>query len=445
MRRLFSGHMHRAAVRMLAVAMGIALAACQTTQTSSPRPPGLASLENDGALGDIARAQSVGNDVQRGDSALATGDLASARKAFSAAMRTSPSDPRPVIGLAETFLALGDLDKADELLRLVAEASDGSANPRVLQGRGLVALKQGRIDDAVRLLRDSVAADPRLWRAWLGLGQTWVRKGNYTAARAAFVKAEAFGSDKAAINNDIGMARLAENAPDDAIRYFERALAHEPGHEIARGNIRIARAMKGDYDSAISGAGPETAADVMNNVGYIAILNGDYEIADTLLRRALQISPVYHTAAVANLDLLKQTVRDAPRAGLATGGSSGTTATPPQTAQIALQPATPEPSGAAITRDPPPAGQPHVGQSPVSEQQGAAASAGERQSTDGRATDTAPEQAGIEDRPPATPAAAKAPASGRQALASVAASPNSAGLARSDADPALPGKAKREH
>ncbi|MFK7944641.1 MAG: hypothetical protein AB8B85_17280, partial [Paracoccaceae bacterium] len=48
----------------------------------------------------------------------------------------------------------------------------------------------------------------------------------------------------------------------------------------------------------------EELPDALNNVGYIAVVNGDFAVADQYLRRAMEISPTYHEAAAANLNLL---------------------------------------------------------------------------------------------------------------------------------------------
>ena len=188
---------------------------------------------------------------------------------------------------------------------------------RVDQGRGLVALRLGRADEAVTLLGRSVQADEGLWRAWLGLGQAHDRLGQSSAARRAFNAAERSAPNQAAVLNDIGMSYVSEKSPAQALEYFQRALAADPAFEIARGNIRIAKAMLRSYADAVAGTPQDKLPDVLNNVGYIAILNKDFQVADQYLRRAIDLSPVYHQAAVANLDLLARMSADAPGRQLA--------------------------------------------------------------------------------------------------------------------------------
>jgi Flp pilus assembly protein TadD len=266
----------------------------------------------------VDRPERVASEMARGQQALSAGDLSTAQAAFTAALRGSPNDPEPALGLAETYLAMGDLKTAGKLFDLVEKSSSGPDEGRLLQGRGLVALGQGETDEAVRLLERSVDRSPGLWRAWAGLGRAYGRQGKSRQARDAFARAEDAAPARALVINDIGMLHLEENDPAAALEAFQRALAIDPANLTASANARIARAMLGDYDAAASGARPEELPDVLNNVGYIAIVNGDFEVADRFLRRAVEISPVYHEAASANLDLLAQAMKGVPV--LATAG-----------------------------------------------------------------------------------------------------------------------------
>ncbi len=289
----------------------LALAGCETS--------GLTEAEPDAAPA-VDRPERVTSELARGQQALASGDLSSAQAAFTAALRGSPNDPEPALGLAETYLALGDLKTAQRLFDLVASSSSGPDEGRLLQGRGLVALGQGQTDEAVRLLEQSVDRSPGLWRAWAALGRAYGRQGKSHQARTAFARAEDAAPVRAVVINDIGMLHLEEKEPAAALEAFQRALAIDPANATAGANARIARAMLGDYDAAVSGARPDELPDVLNNVGYIAIVNGDFEVADRLLRRAIEISPVYHEAASANLDLLAQAMRGVPVLALAGEG-----------------------------------------------------------------------------------------------------------------------------
>ena len=298
---------------ILAGAALLALAACEAMTVAEPPQPTVPLVD---------RSPRVASEIARGQQALAAGDLAAAQSAFTAALRGSPNDPEPAIGLAETYLALGDAETAGRLFGIVASTEDGARDARLLQGRGLVALQQGRTDEAIELLEQSVRRDPTQWRAWAGLGRGYGRQGKSRQARNAFARAEDAAPSPALVINDVGMLHLESDEPAAALEAFQHALALDSGNATARANARIARALLGDYDAAVSGARPDELPDVLNNVGYIAVIKGDFDTADRLLRRAIDVSPVYHEAARANLDLLAQTIKGVPVLPLSEGGVS---------------------------------------------------------------------------------------------------------------------------
>ncbi len=63
--------------------------------------------------------------------------------------------------------------------------------------------------------------------------------------------------------------------------------------------------MKGDYLTALAGVSRENMADVLNNVGYAAMLRGDYDVAEAYLTRAVEARASFHSQAADNLRMLK--------------------------------------------------------------------------------------------------------------------------------------------
>lgn len=224
--------------------------------------------------------------------------------AFQQASGLKPDDPDSLLALAEAAIAGRDFEKAIQAINRVDKLNGAGTDGRLEQAKGVVAFHTGRLEDAMVELSAAVRLDSSHWRAWTTLGRAHMRKGNVDEARSAFTHAARHAPEMASARNDIGMTHLITRDPHRAIEQFERAIALDPDFELARANMRIARAMLKDYQTAIAGTVPSDLADVLNNVGYLAMVNGDYEVADSYLRRAVEHSPTYHAAAVANLDLL---------------------------------------------------------------------------------------------------------------------------------------------
>ena len=81
--------------------------------------------------------------------------------------------------------------------------------------------------------------------------------------------------------------------------------AEMDGKTAARENLRLAFAWQGKYLRAISGAEGTEMGKVLNNVGFIALLRGDFENAEAYLLRAMEVDPRFNEAASRNLAYLK--------------------------------------------------------------------------------------------------------------------------------------------
>lgn len=309
--------MHRSRVRVAGTTQLAAIIICLATVLSGCVQPGggygggYGSSSADQA-GEFGAGSEQGPPLSQADEALARGDLQAAGDAYRSAMRTS-KDPKAMIGLAETRLASGDLREADRLFLMADRIGDHSA-PRSQQGQGLIALRRGQLSASVNRLKQAVDGDPGLWRSWIGLARAYLQQGDLTASASALSQAEHHAPGNPSMLNDLGVFHLSRQDTAQAKSYFEKAQLAGLDHDYVRANIRIATAMAGQYEAAIAGVTQDALPDALNNAGYAAILNGDLEMADTLLRRAVEISPVYHVAAMANLDLLNQvsTTRNAP-------------------------------------------------------------------------------------------------------------------------------------
>ncbi len=93
---------------------------------------------------------------------------------------------------------------------------------------------------------------------------------------------------------------------EEAVTDFNRALRIDPEFEVARENLRLALAWQGKYVHAMAGAPDTDMARILNNVGFIALMRGDYGNAEAYLLRAMEVDPRYNAPAARNLTYLKQ-------------------------------------------------------------------------------------------------------------------------------------------
>lgn len=244
-----------------------------------------------------ATAGTVAN-VQR---ALDEGRYLDAGRMLDGAILGGGDDPRLMLLTGELALARGAY--SDALARFRRVEGIEAVRARALEGEGLVLSIQGQPDAAIAALNAAVALDPNSWRSWNGLGAEYDRRRDWQKADMAYANALAHSARSPQILNNRGFSYLSRGEPDKAIADFVAALDARPDMQVARNNLRLAIAMKGDYRRAVAGISRDPAAD-LNNAGFAAILRGDYAHARSLLGEAIKARNEYYALAAANLQMV---------------------------------------------------------------------------------------------------------------------------------------------
>ncbi len=290
-RRVEFGHRPkgRAATAGLVLAVLLATAGCATTKEAEPaaKPPE--------KLGPEA--------VALAERAIDAGRHEDAQKILDRVIIADPENPRARLALAELSLAKGSTGTAQQSFAALTEVPDVA--PRALQGEGITLLLMGEQAIGFKRLQAAVAADPGLWRAWNALGSYYDAQADWTAAIDSYEKALAANPNSAMVYNNLGYSYFMQGRPGEAIAALSRSLRIDPKFELARANLRLAYAHKGQYVHALSGSADREIGRNLNNVGYIALLRGDYENAESYLLRAMETDASFNKVAWKNLGYLK--------------------------------------------------------------------------------------------------------------------------------------------
>ena len=285
---------HAAAARLLcSCVLVLGLAACASTTALNP----------DGGVGATAAGGSLA--LESGQADLAAGDYQSAEVAFQEILRRDPQNFDAQLGLGQVALAAGRFQDAERIFgRLANAAGDADRRAQAHEGHGLALISLGRPSEAKTALLAATGAKPDLARGWNGLGQVFDGEQDWPAARQAYERALAVRPEWAGAINNLGISLLTAGDAAGAEQQFARALRLQPKLDAADMNLRLALAAQGRYQEALAGASRERQADVMNNVGYVALLRGDSADAERLFQQALSLSPSLHRPAQRNLDYL---------------------------------------------------------------------------------------------------------------------------------------------
>ncbi|MGH6948444.1 MAG: tetratricopeptide repeat protein [Kiloniellales bacterium] len=273
-----------------ALALALGAAGCATTdvvEETKSAPPLLVSSET------LATAER----------AIDQGRYDDARLVLERVLLAEPDNARAQLALAEIHLAHNGLEAAIRGFEALTDRAEVAG--RAHQGIGIALLLQSRDDEAVKTLEQAVALDPNLWRAWNALGSYHDRNRAWADAGRSYDKALAVKPDSAILYNNRGFSNLLQHRFDSAISDFTVALRFDPDLTPARENLRLALAWTGQYQQALFGVPQAEIGGAFNNIGFVALLRGDFDAAESYLLRSMEADPTFNRVANKNLEYLK--------------------------------------------------------------------------------------------------------------------------------------------
>ncbi len=231
----------------------------------------------DGALDALRRATLVNPEngaklVALGRKARADGDLAHARQVFATAAAASPKDVSVLTEYASVLLQAKDLDAALEPLmkaaaiepdREIVRANLAStlrrkglwkdaekeyreavrADPNyapALRGLGTLLLELGQAEQAIEPLKKAVLRDPTNVESAWALARAQRQTGALKDAAETLSASAALG--KAPLDDEAGAVAYERGRYEEAVGFFDRALAKEPNSPVYKANREKAAA-----------------------------------------------------------------------------------------------------------------------------------------------------------------------------------------------------------
>ena len=294
-RPLFRGCVRASGLVAVAAAVLVALAGCETlSQDQMELDITALPIIQPAAPGTLALAERALSESRHKDA----GEL------IERVLLAEPENWEARLLLAELHLASGSPGRAEPIFESLIDQADGDG--RALQGHGIALTLLGNLDRGMESLQRAVALDSGLWRAWNALGYHHDSNRDWAAAADSYRKALEGNPDSALIYNNRGYSMLMQKRLKEAVADFNRALRMDSEFEVARENLRLALAWQGKYVHAMAGASNRDMPRILNNIGFIAVMRGDYANAEAYLLRAMEADPSYNETAARNLAYLKQ-------------------------------------------------------------------------------------------------------------------------------------------
>ena len=183
-----------------------------------------------------------------------------------------------------------------------------------LTGLGLVLLKKRDNARAREVLTHSLHVENRQWRAHNALGILDDLESEHHSAIDHYKQALAIHPKSPRLLNNLGYSYYLSDDRQNAVALFKRALDEDPDYQLAWQNLGLVYAREEKYSAAVEAfSHTMDAAQAYNDVGYLSMLDGRYELSETFLEEAIKLSPSYYQTANQNrvrVKALKASVAD---------------------------------------------------------------------------------------------------------------------------------------
>jgi Flp pilus assembly protein TadD len=281
-------------IRYLAVVVSIvALAAC-AAQPKAPTPEeqALAASEN----------------LYNGDVAMARGDMDRAIVDYVKALG-HPNTRTPALEkIAYIHFDSNRWEQAERAYReLLAE---NETHYGAHAGLGIVLLRQGKHDEAEKPLQVALSVTTEDWQVHNAMAVVLDLKGNMEMAWKNYEAALKFRPNDPVILNNYGYSHYLSGDWVEAQQYFQMSIAIDQNYEQGWRNLGLVLIRRGDLRGAVDAFGRiMDKHKSLNTVGYVLLLEKEYEGAIRYFNQAIITAPSYYEAAENNL-VAAQTASD---------------------------------------------------------------------------------------------------------------------------------------
>jgi Tfp pilus assembly protein PilF len=254
-----------------------------------------------------ALGQNVIDDAGLNELLLTAGDPEEAVTYFSTALAEEPERADLRRGLA---VSLTRAKRPNDAARVYQEmVSLGQATPADRLDYGFVAVRLERWEDA-KSLSDGLPEGLNTARRHLLTALIADHERRWEAADAAYERAEKLTTNPAEVLNNWGVSKLSRKEFAEAEELFQRAVSFDSGLFRAKNNLAIARGLQGNYQLPIVPLSDTEQAVVLNNLGLVALQNGETDVARGLFAAAVEAHPKYYEAAADRLAALEAKVEN---------------------------------------------------------------------------------------------------------------------------------------
>ena len=236
----------------------------------------------------------------RGDQALRNGDMDLALYLFIQALQLDENDATTLTKIGAIHASRDNLNLAEiaywQALRINPD------NATALTELGLIMLKKRQYPQARDKLTHSLNVTNQQWRAHNALGIVADMEGNHTEAALHYREALKIRPESPMLLNNLGYSLYLSEDRAGALKVIRQALDNDPNYKLAWQNLGLLYARERNYTAAVDAFSHAMELyKAYNDVGYLAMLDGNYQLSEDYLVKAIKLCPSYYEAAHSNL------------------------------------------------------------------------------------------------------------------------------------------------
>jgi Flp pilus assembly protein TadD len=266
------------------------------------------AIELDTALKDLPEMSAVDHDGL-GNRFTKLGKDALAFIEYRKALQLNPALSRTRYKMGLLLLKHGLTDEAMKEFEIV-EKQEPDKGPASL-GKGMALFTRGDMAQARAQFDRALTLNPDLWQAHGFLGLIYDREGQFGPAVTHYQEGLRIDPRSITLYNDLGMSYYLQGDYKSAIDAYSKALAIDASNRRICNNLGLAFAKAGRYPEALEAfkKGKDEPA-AYNNVGYIYITEQKYEDAAEALKKAIDLEPRFYPRANENMERVKKARAD---------------------------------------------------------------------------------------------------------------------------------------
>ena len=302
---------HRRTAGWLFILVSVLFSACSTNPSKeSDEKPQYEKLYSGNSKNKTANDAAIAAEtpeeaIKRGDDAYSKRQYDIALYEYVNALELNGGDTETLNKVGDIHLTLGDFDNAEEAYNASLQLDE--SNQHALQGLGLIQLKLRDYDQAKVNLSKALELNPDLWNAYNGLGMIADIEGDYPTAIANYQRALAINPRSAQVLNNLGYSEYLSGNWHAAQMHYYQAVNSNPDYKRAWYNIGLIYTRQGEYENAFDAFRNVLGTpQAYNDIGYLSMLDGNYDVAEKYFQKAVESSPSYYLKAHENIDKLER-------------------------------------------------------------------------------------------------------------------------------------------